>query len=469
MSRLFFFDDQHIAASFRLSRCLNHPQKVALNPLITATEDWEALLCTYGSVIYDEGLFKAYYTIWWLQSEPPYDCLAEGLAYAYSSDGMHWIKPDLHIVPEVNGGRNNLIRYGMFADQPCVLRLPQAQGDYAYAMAYYGDFAPLGPGVRICFSTDGIHWDWPGTLVWKTAIDAVAHTLDFYAADDTINFYFDPARERYVLLRKVMDPTELLYDPARHAGWQPDPDRLLRMIARCESTDLLHWTDHQTILVPDRDDPPAVDFHRLGVTPYAAGYLGLLEMHNGTPGQDSIALDLVYSADSRNWARPCRTQQPFIANGPADAWDGGVIFTPPQFLVHGEELFFYYGGMQAHLTAESMGKCQRFGVGLATLPKDRLCSLRATHNPGLLISTPQPLHTGVQINALIADAGTLQVALRSPAGDPLPGFGWEDCDPLGPDLRQAAITWHGRALPDPGTYQIAVRAQAADLYALDVV
>jgi predicted GH43/DUF377 family glycosyl hydrolase len=467
MQTLFFFDERLIHKAYKLSRHLHHPRKVEQNPVLTATEDWESLLCTYGSVLHDEGLFKAYYTMWWLQDVPPYSCLAEGLAYAYSHDGIHWIKPHLQIVPEVNGGRNNLIRYGMFADQPCVLRLQEPVQGKRYVMAYYGDFPPLGPGVRICFSEDGVHWDWPGSLVWKTAIDAVADKLDFYAADDTISFYFDPKRRTYVLLRKVMQDTELVHAPKRHADWRPDRERLQRMIARCESDDLIHWREHRVILAPDRDDPPSVDFHRLGVTPYGDHSLGLLEVHDGEPGRNSIAIDLCYSQDGLEWTRPCRRQQPFIANGQAGAWDSGVLFTPPQFVTCGEDLFIFYGGMEARLTAEAMGKCKRYGVGLAKLEKDRFCSLRAPpHESGLLLTQPLAIREYVAINARIDAQGLLQAALCDQESSPIPGFGWTDNDPIRGEPSRALLTWNNRPLPAPGTYRLSIRARAADLFAL---
>jgi hypothetical protein len=271
---LLFFDDEHIDQADGFTRRVHPPKKIAENPVLTSTEEWEGLLCAYGSVIRDEGVFKAYYTIWWLQKRPPYSCQAEGLAYAYSEDGVRWAKPNLGIVKEINGGRNNLIGFGLFADQPCVLRLPEALDMNHYAMAYYGDFPPLGSGVRVCFSRDGIHWNWPGQMAWQTALDTVSSQLNFYAADDTLNFYFHPVSRRFVLVRKVMQRENLLYDSARHKDFVPNREDLTRRIARCESADLIHWTGHRIILSPDSDDPALVDFHRLGVTPYAKDHLG---------------------------------------------------------------------------------------------------------------------------------------------------------------------------------------------------
>ncbi len=465
MQTIPFVNGRFIEKTYRLSKSLHHPDKAAQNPVLTATEPWESLMCAYGSIIHDEGLFRAYYTMWWLQDEPPYSCLAEGMAYAFSDDGINWTKPHLGLIEEVNGGKNNLIRYGMFADQPCVVRMPEPRNGKKYVMAYYGDFAPLGPGVRLCFSEDGIRWDWPGTLVWKTPIDAVADSLDFYAADDTINFFFDPISGKYVLPRKVMQDADLVYDPARHSNWKPSREALVRMIARCESEDLVHWSNHRVILAPDLEDPPLVDFHRLGVTPYAGGYLGLLEIHNGSPEAETISLDLVASDDGFSWTRPCRGQQPFLANGEADAWDGGVIFAPPRFLIRGAEALIYYGGMQARLNAESMGKCRTYGIGVARIPIDRFCSLRAAATEaGLLITKPLPIRDSIWINAFVRDEGLIQVALCTAEGESISGFGWDDCDPIAGNVTRGQLRWHNQTTPGPGNYRFSARVRDADLY-----
>ncbi|MGD2084898.1 MAG: hypothetical protein PVH61_01820 [Candidatus Aminicenantes bacterium] len=467
MQTLFFFDDYFIHRTLKFSRRLNHPVKVPQNPVLTADQHWESLLSTYGSVIHDNGIYKMYYTLWWLKGEPPYSCDAEALAYAYSQDGIHWEKPHLNIIKDVNQGKNNCIGYGKFADQPCVHRMEKEIGGTRYIMAYYGDFPPLGQGIRICDSTDGIHWNWPGNMVWRTPLDEVADTLEFYAADDTMSFYYDPLAQRYVILRKVMQEGDLQGDPLKHRGWQPDKEKLQRIIARCDSSDLLHWENHQILLTPDRDDPPGLDFHRLSCTPYAGQYIGFLETHHSQPGKNTIHLELVYSRDSKHWIRPCRPQQPFINNGAEHAWDSGVIFTTPTFLTTANEILIYYGGMDARLTAPSMGTCQQYGVGLAKLPRDRFCSLRCPeYDTAFLTTTPMAVNKNLAINMTIKPGGFLQAGLEDIQGKPVPGFQWQDCDELSGDRLYQPITWKGKTISNPCRYQLQIRARGVDIYAL---
>ena len=323
-----FFDDEHVEESWNLSRTLHALQPHANNPVLRPTEPWESLLCAYGSVLRDDQQYRAYYTLWWLDPRAPFGCNAEAMAYAFSHDGIHWTKPDLGLIEQVNGGRNNLIHYGRYADQPCVLRLAEVRDDKQYVMLYYGDFPPLGSGVRVCYSSDGIRWEWPGEMLWQTHVDRFASEIDFFAADDTLTCYFDAIARKYVILRKVMQEDGLCPASERKGNWSPDRFRARRVIARAESSDLKTLDDVRIVLAPDRDDPPGVDFHRLCVVPFRQRYLGLLEIHNGIEGVNSVDVELVYSRCGKNWVRVGRWQGPFIPRGSAGTWNEGVVFTP---------------------------------------------------------------------------------------------------------------------------------------------
>lgn len=468
METLELYDDRHIESVYRFHRRLIPPRKAPQNPVLTATEPWESLLCAYGSVLRDEGLFKAYYTMWWLRPEPPHACAAEGLCYAFSEDGIRWTKPELGIVREVNGGRNNLIRYGLFADQPCVLRLLEPRDSHRYVMAYYGDFPPMGPGVRLCYSQDGIRWHWPGELIWQTALDTVSSALPYYAADDTITFHYDPAGRRYVLLRKVMHDAGLAPGQRPRTGGAPDPDRLQRRIARCESRDLVHWEGHRVVLAPDADDPPRSDFHRLSAAAAEEGQLGLLEVLDGRAGENAIALHLVWSDDGERWIRPCRPAQPFLPRGEPDAWDSGLVFTTSGSVVHGDEVLFYYGGMQARLEAASMAGCRRFGIGVARADRGRMCCLEAPPDEtALLVTRPIEVREDLRVDATVSGGGFLRIGLLGDDCAPIPGFSGEDCCVLQGDLRDVPLAWTGGALCSR-RLRVEVRARGTQLFRLRV-
>jgi hypothetical protein len=464
VSRLRFWDDRAVAEAHRLTRHLHRPVKSSANPVITATEPWESLLSLYGSVLLDEGVLKAWYTMWWLDREPPYGCRAEGLAYAWSDDGVRWRKPHLGLVPEVAGGQNNLVRYGLFADQPCVVRLPDPRPGRRYAMAYYGDFPPDGPGIRVCFSDEGTRWSWPGRCVWRTAVDAVSASLDYFAADDTLTFHHDPARDRFVLARKVMYPGRLVLEPERDGGWRPEKERLVRRIAVRESGDLERWEEPELILAPDPDDPPGTDFHRLGITPRPGGALGLLEVHHDADA--TVHLALACRPDGGAWMRPCRGQT--LLSGEPGAWDDALVFAPSQLVARGDQELLFYGGMEARLEAASLAACRRSGVGLATIDRDRWVSLRASERePGLLVTRPVALRERVRVDARVGAGGSFEVALAAPDSPPLAGFRWGDGDPIAGDARDRTLAWGGRSLPSAGEYQLWIRMRDADLFAID--
>ena len=465
MQEINFFDDVYIERTYNLSRSIHRPAPASCVAVLQPSEPWEKLLCCYGSVLFDDSVYKAYYTLWWLDSEPPYSCQAEAIAFASSVDGLHWEKPSLNIVQEVNQGHNNLIHHGMFADQPCVMRLHEPHGDHRYAMIYYGDFAPQGPGVRLCYSSDGIHWNWPGEVVWQTALDRFADDLDFFAADDTLTCHFDPRSGKYVILRKVMQEHGLSGIVER-TDWNADPHTLRRSIVRAESSDLHTWENFQVVLAPDRDDPPGVDFHRLSVRPFGDYYLGLLEIHDGRPGNQTVDLDLVFSRDGISWLRPDRKQH-YISRGPVGSWNEGVVFAPAEGLCVGPENFVFYGGLQARLNEQSLARCRHGGIGTCRIDPTRLCSLNApAHQEGLLISRPLRIGKELRLNARVQDGGELCVALFDAEENPLVGYEWDAFDTVSNDAVNVRLTWGQRFTPVEGVCRIGVRLRDADLFSI---
>ncbi|MCX7746879.1 MAG: hypothetical protein N2645_08305 [Clostridia bacterium] len=466
MSVISFFDDLYIDQTFKMTRTLHYPEKCASNPVIKPTESWEGTFSMYGSVILDEGVYKAYYTMWWLNKEPPYDCINEGIALALSRDGVNWEKPCLNVVNEINNGNNNLIFLGKYADQPCVVKLEKPVNENRYAMAYYADLGESGPGIRLCFSTDGIHWNWPGDLIWQTPIDAVQNTIEFFAADDTINFCFDASSKKYVLLRKVMQDFDLVYDPKKHGNWKPVEDETQRMIAQCDSKDLGVWENHRIILKPDMEDPLDIDFHRFGYTVYENQYMGLLEKHDANPLKRNTEIDLVVSRDGETWTRPKRGSQPFIKNGDKGDWDHGVLFVTPQMIQKYDEVLIYYGGMESSLAADQLAGCENFGIGLAKIGMDRFLSLRSSENIGFVRTKPLEVKNGIAVNAVVNEDGFLKAAVLDEKGMEIEGFGWKDCDPLIGDMKSMEVTWRGKPFDRKGRFSLNIASKASDLFAV---
>ncbi|NOQ70365.1 MAG: hypothetical protein GQ574_00060 [Crocinitomix sp.] len=465
MHKILFFDASELADFHNVSFELNTPVKLQHNPVLTKDQPWESLICTYGSVIKDSDHYKMYYTQWWLDEKEPYDCLDEAIAYAESEDGLIWKKPNLNNISKVNNGNNNLLKRVLSADQPCVIKRDIAVGDKQYVMAYYGDFEPLGKGVRIAFSPDGVNWDLPGDVVWQTPIDKIAHNLSFYAADDTINFYFDPGLNKYILLRKVMYDGELVYDEKSHKDLMLEEQDCSRMIARCESIDLVNWTNHEIILKPKKDNKQS-DYHRLSITPYYNYYIGLLEIFHHKNDKNTVDIHLLYSKDSKTWIHP-NESIPFIANGNKGEWDGGVLFVQPTFIQEEKTIKIFYGGMDARMDEKEMAQSQAFGVGLAELTKDRFSAVRFNETEGsVLILIPDKVGMNVYINAISDAKGAIKVALLDGNKKEIDGCHFKDCDTISSNAIAEILSWSNEKRIPSNTQFISLSGALAKIYSL---
>ena len=120
----FFFDDLIIESIQNLTRRAHSPQRLK-DPLIQSDRPWEHVTyftCNAWRVLRDpvDGLMKCWYEDWgarhdkWREAqgwyggtwkEYPSRCL-----YAYSKDGLKWVKPELGIV--IEDGHNTNIVFG---------------------------------------------------------------------------------------------------------------------------------------------------------------------------------------------------------------------------------------------------------------------------------------------------------------------------------------------------------------------
>jgi hypothetical protein len=135
-----------------VERVVMRATKAKTNPVLVPDRPWEGLNArVYGTVIFDdeEQLFK----MWYISHHHP-DREVYNL-YAYSEDGMNWIKPELGIVNYKGCPANNIFavesRVGMHI--PSVIKLPDAPPDQRYLC-----FAYHKGGLNLFHSPDGVHW-----------------------------------------------------------------------------------------------------------------------------------------------------------------------------------------------------------------------------------------------------------------------------------------------------------------------
>lgn len=103
-----FFDYVVIESVQDITRTLHRPEKVEQNPLIYKDKPWETVpyfSTNVWNVLYDqqEGLFKCIYTDWDYDQQGHASGDVSFVSrmrqlYAYSEDGVNWVKPEVGLV-----------------------------------------------------------------------------------------------------------------------------------------------------------------------------------------------------------------------------------------------------------------------------------------------------------------------------------------------------------------------------------
>jgi hypothetical protein len=159
------------------------------------------------------------------------------------------------------------------------------------------------------------------------------------------------------------------------------------------------------------------------------------KLEDGTRMEGTIDTELMVSRDTIKWTR-VQPRTPFLACGEEGAWDAGMVFVMPEVVVTGEVRFYYGGYAYEHATQPNKG-----GIGLATLPLDRLVHLEAKGKQGTVTTKPFELAgTDMLLNADAHD-GAIQIEVLDVKGQPLPGFRAQECLAIAVDEPRAPVRW----------------------------
>ena len=164
--------DEVIAAELTLGEITKHPQ----NPLFGEDKSWEPRFDNvYANVIYDveEKLYKCWYNPFIIDERVTHTLPEKrhpdwcnymdvkpngremGLCYAFSTDGIYWVKPELGLVTLGGNKQNNILMRrvngaGVFKDKH------ETDPARRYKMFFCGE-----PHMTVAFSADGLHWSEP--------------------------------------------------------------------------------------------------------------------------------------------------------------------------------------------------------------------------------------------------------------------------------------------------------------------
>jgi hypothetical protein len=504
---LFPLDDYSIPWRENLKLTLEAPQKYPGNPVMKAgpiegVDGYGTLL--YGTVMKQGGKFR----MWYLAS-PRADSRIPGdverniltgayrpVAYAESTDGIHWVRPNLGLV-EFRGNKNNnlvLIEpsnepYANPYDFVAVFYEPEDPNpNQRYKMAYITrDIPKDAASTATAVSPDGIRWKLVNTAMFTKG--------NF---ENTSLIKFDGL---YYLAGQDIPPAD--------AGL-PDGSPAGRVMKIFFSPDFRHWSNGRTLaFYRNGYQPEPTNFgqenhmgaglwHRGNVILgfYGRWYGDTIITNPKTPMSPlkglKMDLGLAVSNDAIHYREPVRDFI-MVHHGAADDWDSEAILEANAFANTETETYIWYShwytsrpnripALPQQLSETMIHKAD--SIGLLTMPRDRfgyfsklLAVSRERRNEhdvkleaSCLTRSMTPSHAS-QLFANVDEVrprGALQIAVVDDAERPLAGYTSE----LSSSSLKARVEWAGKqaSLPVGKPFRIKVTwpvgVNNAKLYAL---
>lgn len=419
-----FFDDTLIdGLAGGATRRLHAP--TAGDVVLPLDRPWEGLCCGYPTVFRDGEVIRLYYR------GLPDERGEEVTCYAESRDGVTFTRPELGLYEAAGTTANNVIwkREGSHNFAPFLDTNPAAPAEQRYKA--------LGGAPLLAFvSPDGIHWsrlrDEP--VITDGAFDS--QNLAFW----------DPLRGEYV-------------------AYYRDFADGVRGLKVARSRDFVTWTAGEWL---DFGETPAEHLYTNAVSPYYRAphlYVGFpkrfLPTRQRIAAHGHVGLSDSVFMSSRDGLRWERWREAFIRPGPdADNWTERNLMVAPQPVDAGD------GEMAVYWLEHYRHPDIRLRRGL--LRVDGFVSVHAGGEPGELLTRPLVFAGGMlRLNFATSAAGWLRLELCDEAGEPLPGFGFEQFEPIFGDATDEAVGWRDAEVATLVGRPVRLRVALfdADLYA----
>ena len=172
-------------------RLAAHKPRIDSEPLVRPDRPCEGREIGHVTMFEDDGLFRVYYECGDRRkgrartpAERVADPTANMLAYAETTDGINWAKPNIGAVA-YDGSKDNNLTFALEnvpLRSPTVFKDPNAAPDQRYKLVYR-----RAEGMFGAFSSDGLHW----TKLEKPL-------LPDFQSDTKIVVLFDPEKGRYL-------------------------------------------------------------------------------------------------------------------------------------------------------------------------------------------------------------------------------------------------------------------------------
>ena len=207
--------------------------------------------------------------------------------------------------------------------------------------------------------------------------------------------------------------------------------------------------------------------------------LGVLSVYDARANR--IWPELVYATDLLHWHR-FADRKKWIANGPPGSADFGLVKITAHRLEFGTEWWFPYGAInqyhqdfiglakmaslealkRAHPNYVKMPgfenwdqywkrcKSVRYTCGVGRCQAGRVSYAEPiSHREGRLTTEPVLLEgKTLCLNTKVSPGGTVRVCLLTQSGEPIAGFGAQECLAIEADSIATAVRWKGRSLDE---------------------
>ena len=465
-------------------RLLLHPPTVLEEPVLQGDSDADAHGSSiYGSVLCDGGLFRMWYQAWprdWSGTD------AATVACVESDDGLHWRRPDYGLV-ECCGSKQNPLTDLPF-HCPSVLVDPHAASSARFRAFGYADPGRLNGqfphqidsrGYFTAHSADGVCWQLDSSTPLWSGADVITSVWDSHA---------DCAR---IALKRNGQAAGQYRRRFFSATW-----------SRGEASEPI------SAFIPDEYDDlnartrgfHSADYYGVGLMPTPGPSIGFLwnfrhlpplghhephMWHYGSIG--SVDLSIVYQLERGGRWLHVSGRPDWLRAADAPEWARGALYTAASPIDVGDETWLYFTG-----TPGQHGWCghnvdigefrrsllDRGGssrIGLMKWPRNRIIGFQATHPERLQLSLriEEGAVSRLILNAVTRPGGHVRVALLDAELEPLPGYGFDDCEPIAGDQLEAVVRWQGQStLPDVRESQsLIAEIEITDgtLYAFDFV
>lgn len=400
---------------------------------------WEKLMISFYLSVLDEG---GKIRMWYSVRDTP---KTGGVAYAESTDGITWTKPELGLVEFEGSKANNRVNLG--SSEGSVFRddhTTDPRQRYVYVCTVF-----KGGGAYRFHSPDGYHWE-----------RDPAPLFPFEADSQNITFW-DAQLGRYVLFFRgwnISKPFGLGRKIVR-----TDADRIDRPLGIVSTgkgkafknepeRDPLIVDELPTVLQCDDRDPPDTDIYTNAIQRYPLApewYVGFpaFYRHDTTSklrNDGRTELQFIASRDGRAWQRYDRST--YVGPGFAGSENANMVYLGPGMVIRGDEIWQFGTGYRT-THGNTPGRVERTDGAIYRYVQrvDGYVSLDFPSAGAHALTAPVTVDgSALRLNLDTGALGEARVGLQTDEGKEIAGYGVNDCDGIQINATGASVSWHGK-------------------------